>query len=240
MTTKANIGVDLVRSNLAVVNFGVVDFARLLGSVFNDLRFEGKRQPDSKDMPEVRLILDDGKTKRTLASEGGEFEVEDLSPGDYTVQVDPDSVPPNYTVPQDSFPVHISPVSSVRLDIPVQALRSISGRVYLQGPSTGKDSKPVLVPLEGVRLSADGATAVSDKDGNFVLRHLPAGDLTITVVPVRPVPPGMKVPSGPVHMPAEPIEVTGATIVISNQEMVPYLVGKTAQEVRSAALIPGR
>jgi hypothetical protein len=240
MTTKANIGVDLVRSNLAVVNFGVVDFARLLGSVFNDLRFEGKRQPDSKDMPEVRLILDDGKTKRTLASEGGEFEVEDLSPGDYTVQVDPDSVPPNYTVPQDSFPVHISPVSSVRLDIPVQALRSISGRVYLQGPSTGKDSKPVLVPLEGVRLSADGATAVSDKDGNFVLRHLPAGELTITVVPVRPVPPGMKVPSGPVHMPAEPIEVTGATIVISNQEMVPYLVGKTAQEVRSAALIPGR
>ena len=48
MTTKAMTEVDLIRSNLAVVNFGVVDFARLLGAVFNDLRFEGKRQPDSK------------------------------------------------------------------------------------------------------------------------------------------------------------------------------------------------
>jgi hypothetical protein len=37
-------------------------------------------------------------------------------------------------------------------------------------------------------------------------------------------------------MPAEPIQVKGATIVISNPDLVPYLVGKTAQEVRDAAV----
>jgi hypothetical protein len=46
----------------------------------------------------------------------------------------------------------------------------------------------------------------------------------------------MQAPSGAVHMPPEPIQVQGATIVISNPDLVPYLVGKTAQEVRDAAI----
>src|SRR5262249_56363442 len=78
--------------------------------------------------------------------------------------------------------------------------------------------------------------AISDEKGNFLLRDLPAGDLGVTVVPVKPLAPGMKVPSGTVHMPAEPIQVQGATIVISNPDLVPYLVGKTAEEVRDEAL----
>jgi hypothetical protein len=41
-----------------------------------------------------------------------------------------------------------------------------------------------------------------------------------------------------VRMPAEPIQVQGATIVISDPALVPYLIGKTAEEVRDAALHP--
>lgn len=247
MTTKAVAEVDLIRSNLAVVNFGVVDFARLLGAVFNDLRFEGKRQPDSKEMPGIHLILDDGKTKRTIVSESGEYEVDNLPPGDYTLQVDTSTVAANYVLPQDSFQVHVSPISSVIVDVPVYALRSISGRVFLKVPISSK-TKPAedgnaadykLVPMAGIQLKADASTATTDENGNFLLRHLPAGDLTISIVPVQELPAGMKVPSGPVHMPAEPIEVTGATIVISNPDLVPYLTGKTAGEVRGASLDHG-
>ncbi len=288
MTTKANMEVDLIRSHVAVVNFGVVDFARLLGTVFNDLRFEGKRQPDSKDMPEIRLILDDGKTKRTIVSEGGQYAVDDLPPGDYTLQVDVSTVPPNYIVPKDSFQVHVSPISSVVQDVPVRALRSIAGRVFLKvladpaqpndpgklkiggvpassgetrrggqaggklgqaggdashsgqqgasGQGSGQDYN--LVPMAGIQLGAGNSNTITDRNGSFLLRDLPAGDLTITVLPVKPMPEGMKVPSGKVHMPAEPIQVQGATIVISNPDLVPYLIGKTAQEVRDAALHP--
>jgi hypothetical protein len=39
----------------------------------------------------------------------------------------------------------------------------------------------------------------------------------------------MKVPSGQVRMPAEPIQVQGATIVIGNPELAPYLVDAPKQ-----------
>jgi hypothetical protein len=181
-------------------------------------------------------------------------------------------------LPVESFPVHVAPVSTVVLDIPTRALRSIAGRVLLKvladksappldpgklkiggmpqasangqrGPQAGGkrgqavgqpnavDHEPefTLVPLAGVQLTAGYGVSKSDENGTFLLRDLPAGDLTITLVPVQSLPEGMKVPSGVVRMPAEPVQVQGATIVISNPDLVPYLVGKSAGQVRDAA-----
>jgi hypothetical protein len=254
MTTASDAEADLIRSRVAVVNFGVVDFARLVGSVFNDLRFEGKRQPDSIGMPEVRLTLDDGKQKRPIVTENGDFELVDLSPGDYIVSVDTSTVPANYISPKDSYPVRVGPISTTLLDVPLRALRSIAGHVYLKVPQNGppaasnKQAAPqapgnapaspafTLVPLAGIHLRAADSTAVTDPNGNFLLRDLPAGDLTVSVVPLKTLPPGMQAPSGAVHMPAEPIQVQGGSIVIGNPDLVPYLVGKTVQELREAAI----
>ncbi|HEV8492382.1 MAG TPA: hypothetical protein VGR76_08920, partial [Candidatus Angelobacter sp.] len=58
----------------------------------------------------------------------------------------------------------------------------------------------------------------------MIVGSAPAGDLTVTIVPVKELPAGMKVPLGQVKMPAEPIQVQGATIVISNPDLAPYLV----------------
>src|SRR5215510_1666842 len=286
MTTQNEAQIDLIRQRLVVMDFGVVDFARLMGSVFNDLRFDGKRQFDAKGLPDVHLILDDGKRPRTIVAEpNGNFEVDDVLPGDYKLSVDANTLPSNYLLPTDSFAVHVEPVSTVVQAIPARALRSISGRVFLkvpvdnaapasdsgnlkirgvpqsgvrsqrggqaggrinagqgtrkaqQGPGGQGDTGDYnLVPLAGIHLSAGYGIAISDEKGNFLLRDLPAGDLGITVVPVKPLAPGMKVPSGTVHMPADPIQVQGATIVITNPDLVPYLIGKTAEEVRDEAL----
>ena len=291
MTTHNEVEVDMIRERATVVDFGVVDFARLMGNVFNDLRFEGKRQMDSTGVPNVHLILDDGRHTRTIIAESsGAYESHDISPGDYKLTVDAATLPANYILPKDSFVVHVPPVSTVVQDIPARALRSISGRVFLKvladsntppadpgklkiggvpqssvhtqrggqaggklgqagGQAThmgqqatggqGNGSDFNLVPMAGIQLSAGYGVVTTDENGNFLLRDLPAGDLGIAVVPVKPLPDGMKVPSGVVHMPAGPIEVHGATIVISNPDLVPYLVGKTADEVRDAALHPG-
>jgi len=80
------------------------------------------------------------------------------------------------------------------------------------------------VPLAGVQITAGYGTAKTDENGSFLLRDLPAGELTVTLVPVKELPAGMKVPLGQVKMPAEPIQVQGATIVISNPDLAPYLV----------------
>ncbi|HEY6249008.1 MAG TPA: SdrD B-like domain-containing protein, partial [Candidatus Angelobacter sp.] len=280
MTTHNEVELDMIREKTAIVDFGVVDFARLMGNIFNDLRFEGKKQPDSRGLGNVHLILDDGRhiTRTIIADPSGGFETHDILPGDYKLSIDASTLPANYVLPKNSFVVRIPPVTTVVQDIPARALRSISGRVFLkvladsnaqatdsgklkiggvpqsgvhtqrggqgshigaQGPGgqgQGGGGDYNLVPLAGVQLSAGFGIAISDENGNFLLRDLPAGDLSVAVVPVKPVPPDMKVPSGIVHMPPEPIEVQGATIVISNADLVPYLVGKTADQVRDVAL----
>ena len=103
--------------------------------------------------------------------------------------------------------------------------RKEAGRGQAQGtsgPSTGGDYN--LVPLAGIQITAGYGVVKTDENGNFLLRDLPAGDLTVTLVSAKELPAGMKVPSGQVKMPAEPIQVQGATIVISNPELAPYLV----------------
>ena len=245
MTTTGEYNVDLIRERLAVVNFGVVNFARVVGNVFNDLRFEDKRQPDSKGLPEIRLILDNGQEKRTVSTNGsGDYKLDDVLPGDYSLSVDATSVPANYAVSQETFKIHVAPISTVSQDVPVRALRSIAGKVLLRittptvhAPDTHKpvaeDTK--LVPLADAQITAGYGIARTDKDGNFLLRNLPAGNLTITLVPLKPLPEGVQLPTGSVKMPAEPIQVEGATIVISNPELVPNLTGKSAEQVRDSA-----
>lgn len=245
MTTRNEASVDVIRQRIAVVDFGVVNFARLMGNVFSDLRFEGKRQPDSKGISGVRMTLDDGRQQRTIVSTGaGDFELSDVPPGDYKLTVDPESLPANYEVSSEPFKVHVSPVSTVVVDVPARALRSIAGRVYLKVSADTAGAVPPqnsmadykLVPMADIQITAGFGVVKTDAHGNFLLRDLPAGELTVTLVPLRPLPEGMKVPAGVVHMPAEPIQVQGATIVISNPELVPYLVGKSAAQVRDDAV----
>jgi hypothetical protein len=272
MTTKNQASVDLIRQRISVVNFGVVDFARITGSVFNDLRFEGQKTPDAKGLSGVHLTLDDGNRQRTvIAQETGDFEIDDVAPGDYRISVDASTIPANYALPQDTFTLHVSPVSTAVENIPARAMRSIAGRVFVKvlaepatqpvdssklkiggmpagsirsqrggqaggrvnqagrgqaqgtsGAAAGSDYN--LVPLAGVKITAGYGVAKTDENGNFLLRDLPAGDLTVTLVAAKDMPEGMKVPSGQVKMPADPIQVQGATIVISNPDLAPYLV----------------
>jgi len=268
MTTKNEAHIDLIRERVALVDFGIVDFARLMGNIFNDLRLDGKRQPDSKGLPEVHLTLDDGQRRRTITAQGtGEYEVDDVPPGDYMLTVDRETLPPDYALATDTFPVHISPVSTVVQDVPVQALRSIGGRLLLktvanssggashteklkiggvpagsarsqrgqksraqeQGAGATTANEYSLVPLAGVQLTAGSKVVKTDENGNFLLRDLPAGDLTVAIVVLKPLPTGMTTPSGAVRLPAEPIQVQGATIIINNPDLLPYLVDAPAK-----------
>ncbi len=272
MTTKNQATVDLIRQRIGVVDFGVVDFARVTGSVYNDLHFEGTRAVDAKGLAGVHLMLDDGKRRRTIiAQDTGDFEIDGVVPGDYMISVDASTLPANYSLPQDTFTLHVTPVSTTVQNIPARAMRSIAGRVFVKvlsepavqpadsdklkiggmpsgsvhsqrggqaggrggqqsgrfqqgtsGPSIAGEYN--LVALAGVQITAGHTVVKTDALGNFLLRDLPAGDLTVTLVPVKELPAGMKVPLGQVKMPAEPIQVQGATIVISNPDLAPYLV----------------
>lgn len=266
MTTRSEAEADLIQQHIIVANFGVLDFARVMGSVYNDLRFDNHRQPDSKGMQAITLLLEDGKTVRKIVTSGsGDFELDDVAPGDYKLSLDSASLPPNFTAPTETFAVHVSPVSTVVEEIPTRALRSISGRVLLrmssdsgqtmQGSSQaahlvngafrssghqekqpdagshGNEPSYTFIPLPDVEIRANQTVVKTDENGNFLIRNLPAGKVPISLLPVRPMPEGMKLPSGEVNLPADPIQVQGASIVISNLDLVPYLTERSIPNV---------
>src|SRR5207237_3326343 len=75
-----------------------------------------------------RLLLE----KKIETSGSGEFELDDVTPGDYKLSLDPGSLPANYVTPVEAVSIHVSPVSTVIQDSPIRDLRSISGRVLLR------------------------------------------------------------------------------------------------------------
>ena len=270
MTTRGEVEADLIQDRIVVANFGVLDFARVMGYVYNDLHFDNRRQPDSKGMQGITLLLADGKNVRKIETGGsGDFEMDDIAPGDYMLSVDGTSLPANFDVAADAVPVHVSPVSTVVEEVPVRALRSISGRVLLrvqrdpeqkvqasqvrQKTSSGGQGTAEgfsFLPLADVQIKANQTVVKTDQDGNFLIRNLPAGKVAVSLVAAKPIPEGMKLPSGEVNLPADPIQVQGATIVISNPELVPYLTtqpvpngpgvapGKSAPILQGKALSP--
>lgn len=262
MTTRGEADADLIQQRIAILNFGILDFARVIGNVYNDLRFENRRQPDSKGLQDIEVLLDNGKEVRKLQTSGsGDFELDNVPPGDYKLSLGPASIPSNYLAPIETVTIHVSPVSTVVQDIPMRALRSISGNVLLKvnNPSASQQSTRTrssreklnsaktnaaniddsqsftLVPLAGVQIAAGPATATTDNDGRFLLRNLPAGELSVTIKPVNPVPSGVSIPKGSVKLPPEPVQIQGATIVISNADLLPYITGRILNGSRETA-----
>jgi hypothetical protein len=123
----------------------------------------------------------------------------------------------------------VAPITTVVHDVPVRAIRSISGVVLFRPePSVNQAGNVVnpdvqLVPISGVQLTAGGVSAETADDGSFLLRDLPAGELTLSVVPKKALPPGLNAPSGKIKLPREPIAVENVSIVVSNPDLLPLL-----------------
>ena len=64
MTTRGEATADLIQQHIVVTNFGILDFARVTGNVYNDLRFENRRQPDSRGMQGITLVLEADRFRR--------------------------------------------------------------------------------------------------------------------------------------------------------------------------------
>jgi len=251
VTGSTDVRVELLPQQTVEVDFGIVNFARVVGNVFNDYLRNGTKLPDAPGLRGIRLILSSSTGSRTVTTDsGGDFEIDDLGPGTYRLAVDHSTIRPDFVDPRAPVTFSAGPTETVVQDIPLRALRSIAGRVFLKyhngkggglkipgivnGPSPGSEDNATLEPLAGVKLAVDDNTAITDTEGNFLLRNLPADEVVLTLVPVIPVPAGVNIPSWKIHLPRDPIQVQGATIIISNPDLLRYLVLEKKAELRPA------
>lgn len=235
-TGPTDVHVDLTLDRTAEVNFGIVNFGTVMGNAFNDLLLDGKRRPDANGLPRIRLVLAGSTGRRDVVTDGtGDYEFDEVFPGDYALTVDRGTLPPDFMVSAEPIRIHVAPISTTVEDIPLQALRSLSGHVYFRSggdkitkvSSQNEVNRPehqTLQPLAGVQIAVDKVTATTDAEGGFVLRNLPAGELVLTLVPTSPLPSGIEVPMGKVRMPLGPLQAENATIVLSNRDLLKYVL----------------
>ena len=220
VTTPSELDIEVIDRNVQV-NFGIVNFARVIGTVFSDYHNDASRQSDAPGLPRVRVrLVSTGFATEVISDNSGDYEAADLPPGDYAVTIAAEDLPANYVAPAQAQQVHVEPVATAVADLPVRALRSISGRVLLK---TGPDAAPKLEPIAGVTVVAGGSTATTDAEGRYALRDLPAGAVEIRVVPVRDVPSNLHAPLGVVRLKTEPTRIENANIIISNPDLMEYL-----------------
>jgi hypothetical protein len=218
LTTPIERDLRLYEHRIEQVNFGVVNFSRLIGAVFNDYALDGVRQADALGLRKVALTIEGQGVDRRIATDGaGEFEVDDLAPGSYRISIDLATLPANYEPAVATVAVDLAPSSTTTVSMAVRALRSIAGGVFLRA------SNGSLIPLRGIRVRAHASEALTDDDGRFMIRNLPAGELTVTLEPAAALPRDLATPAGRLRMPAGPTQVENATIVIDNPRLIEYL-----------------
>lgn len=170
------------------VNFGVSNFGFIGGRIFNNLRLA--EQPEMKDAPGVagvRMRLrpagaeaspDSSRTQAVNAD--GEYEFRNLPPGSYLLELDLDSLPPDFQPPaQTSWTLKVVPLRGTYLDVALSAQRAVSGVVFVDTDGDGQFDPQKDEPVEGARVVAGGVEAVTGRGGAYILRHLPAGKLEL-------------------------------------------------------------
>lgn len=155
------------------VNFGIAFAAgQLFGFVRNDAR-----QP----IPGVVVRIRNEKVDTSVKSgDDGRFERRSLPQGAYEVAIDAASLPAGYWLAGlRSVTVEVSPAASAEADFTMKAVRALGGRIAAYDSAAGKE---VGVAGAVVTLHEIPCAVVTDKNGLYRFKELPAGNYTVSVV----------------------------------------------------------
>lgn len=155
------------------VNFGLAFSA---GQVFGYIRNDA-----GSPIASVTVHIRSAKGEFTAQSNGnGRFERRSLPTGSYDVWADPMSLPAGYALAGMTHgSLTVNAGSPSEWDVDVKAIRSIAGTITAYDHNKGKD---VGITGAVVVLRELQCAVVTDKNGNYRFKDLPAGTYTISVV----------------------------------------------------------
>jgi hypothetical protein len=184
-STPAEQFVTVGARQTASVGFGLSEFGSVGGRIFNDLFLTGAADATgAPGLRGVRVLLRGANVASLTTDASGLYEFRNLPPGNYTLEIDPTSLPADFRLPARlSWPVTLSPMQGFFMDIPLSAQRAVSGVVFLDRDGDGRFEPAHDLPLAGARVAAGRAETTTDVDGSYLLRGLPAGRLAVRVTP---------------------------------------------------------
>jgi hypothetical protein len=158
------------------------------GRVFNDVApSDAADNFVNEGIAGVRVFLRSGSdageiVANRLSDAGGRFDFAPIRPGRYTLEIDALSIPARYRIDVATRSViDVEPAHRTYVDLPIAAQRRIIGTVFVDNDGDGRYRPGKDKPAAGARIAVDGQFAVSNPDGTYLLRDLPAGRISILV-----------------------------------------------------------
>jgi hypothetical protein len=155
------------------VNFGVgLSSARIFGSVRSD---------SGVGVSGVEINISRGPQHFSAQTDNeGKFRVEGLSPGEYEVKLDINSVPPGYSLAElEAQRTTVDASAPAQISLTLKAIRSISGRVTIYDRASRQE---MPVPRITVLLRELSRACVTDENGAYLFRDLSAGPYSLVVI----------------------------------------------------------
>lgn len=173
------------------LNFGVRDHGSVSGRVFNDSDpLRGPQTHSETGLSGIRVIIrsiDTGFGSSMLeqvSAADGTYSFVSLRPGRYLIEVDPMTLPDNFRVPAvTSSSIIVEPLHGSSYDVPLAAERAVTGVVFIDADGDGRYTYGKDEPIEGARVTINDNASITDQNGAYILRHLPAGRMNLVVVP---------------------------------------------------------
>jgi hypothetical protein len=167
------------------INFGISNYGSIGGRVFNDLLQAGEK--DAGTLPGVANVSVSltshnvtGPPRSVMADNSGSYQFRNIPPGSYTVEIERASLPADFHMPtQTAWVVTVAPLENFYLDLPLSALRSISGVVFIDKDGDGKFSAYKDETVEGAKVIANKTEVVTGNGGTYLLRNMPYGKIEV-------------------------------------------------------------
>jgi hypothetical protein len=214
--TEQNLSIS-GKQNLRV-NFGITSFGFISGRVFNDLFLTGGQS--ANQMPGiagVRLNLtaldsaSRGEAQSRVVDAGGAYDFSNLAPGNYQLEVDAATLPPDFRLPKvTSWKIVVEPVKGHYQDIALAAQRAVSGLVFVDKDGDGQFDPQKDEVIENAEVVCGQQTVYTNHSGVYLLRNLPAGKTPI----LARIPTTGKTSQIHIELQAEPVFLRSRNILI--------------------------
>ncbi len=184
-TTPFTQDVSIRQGKVTEVYFGIIARSGVRGIVFNDINGNTFLDGEDKGLANVAIQLD--KDRKAITDLEGRYYFDNVQPGSHEVALVLDSLPLNY-IPKVNIKQTVD-IAEGRIHtryFPVQATRQISGKVFLDKNTNGildQDEKG----LERVMVAIGPNLIVTDAQGSFIFKNLPAGKHVIEL-PIKGIP----------------------------------------------------
>jgi hypothetical protein len=182
------------------VDFAVGGTGTLDGVVFEDPNGNGMQDPGEPGIPGVTVIVtlagpDGPIVIPVVTGPDGSWSLDNLPPGDYTVAIDPTTVPPGIVSSNPPTTVTLPDGGSVTVDIPAVPTGTVVGRVWIDNDRDGVQdpSEPGIAGVLVKLIDKDGNvidSVITATGGGYTFANVVPGDYNV-VIDVSTVPKGL-------------------------------------------------